>query len=210
VTGQAADFVWHKETRLPDYDLLILPGGFSFGDYLRCGAIARFSPVIAEVKRLADRGHYVLGICNGFQILTEVGLLPGAMRRNRDLLFICRDVYLRVENIRTDFTCGYSTGAIISYPIAHGDGGFSIDSRGLRELQDKDRIVFRYAGPDGRVVAGGSPNGSLDEIAGIINGRGNVLGLMPHPERLAEAILGGDDGRVMFQSIFQTITGATV
>jgi phosphoribosylformylglycinamidine synthase len=208
VTGQAADFVWHKETSLPDYDLLILPGGFSFGDYLRCGAIARFSPVMAEVKRLADRGHYVLGICNGFQILTEAGLLPGALRRNRDLLFVCRDICLRVENARTDFTRGYPAGAIIRYPIAHGEGGFSIDPRGLKELQDKDRIVFRYAGPEGRVAAGGSPNGSLDEIAGIVNGRGNVLGLMPHPERLAEPILGGDDGRIMFQSIFQTITGA--
>ena len=207
VTGEAADFVWHKEAALADYDFVILPGGFSFGDYLRCGAIARFSPVMAEVRRLAGRGSRILGICNGFQILTEAGLLPGALCRNRDLLFICRDIHLRVENNRTDFTRGYARGEVVRYPIAHGEGGFTIDPRGLKTLQDGDRIVFRYSRPDGRVENGGAPNGSLDEIAGIVNEAGNVLGLMPHPERLAEKIMGGDDGRVMFESVFQAIAG---
>ena len=207
VTGEAADFVWHKESALPDYDFVILPGGFSFGDYLRCGAIARFSPVMAEVRRLAGRGSRVLGVCNGFQILTEAGLLPGALRRNRDLLFICRDVHLRVENNGTDFTRGYAPGAVVRYPIAHGEGGFTIDPRGLQALRDGGRIVFRYARPDGRVEAGGAPNGSLDEIAGIVNEAGNVLGLMPHPERLSEKVLGGDDGRVMFESVFRAVAG---
>jgi len=207
VTGQAADLVWHKESVLPDYDFVMLPGGFAFGDYLRCGAIARFSPVMAEVRRLAARGSRVLGICNGFQILTEAGLLPGALRRNRDLLFICKDIHLRVENNRTDFTSGCEPGAVLRLPIAHGEGGYTIDPRGLRALQDGDRVVFRYAGPDGRAPAGGGPNGSLDEIAGIVNEAGNVLGLMPHPERLSEAVLGGEDGRVLFESVFQAVGG---
>ena len=208
VTGETADLVWHKESVLPDYDFVILPGGFSFGDYLRTGAIARFSPVMAEVRRLAARGSRVLGICNGFQILTEAGLLPGALRRNRDLLFICRDIHLRVENNRTDFTRGYGPGAVIRLPIAHGEGGYTIDPRGLKTLQDGDRVVLRYAGPDGLVHLSGAPNGSLDEIAGIVNEAGNVLGLMPHPERLSEAVLGGEDGRVMFESVFKALGGS--
>ena len=185
VTGRTTDMVWHKETAMPNYDFVILPGGFSFGDYLRCGAIARFSPVMNEIRRLAARGSRILGICNGFQILTEAGLLPGALRRNRDLLFICRDIHLRVENNNTDFTRGYERGAVLRLPIAHGEGGYTIDPRGLRTLQDGDRVIFRYAGPDGRTAGGGGPNGSLDEIAGIINEAGNVLGLMPYPERLS-------------------------
>jgi phosphoribosylformylglycinamidine synthase len=205
VTGQAADLVWHKESVLPDYDFIILPGGFAFGDYLRCGAIARFSPVMAEVRRLAARGSRVLGICNGFQILTEAGLLPGALRRNQGLLFICKDIRLKVENNRTDFTSGCEPGVVLRLPIAHGEGGYTIDPRGLKTLQDGDRVVFRYAGPDG--LAGGSPNGSLDDIAGIINEAGNVLGLMPHPERLSEAVLGGEDGRVLFESVFRALGG---
>ena len=208
VTGTAADLVWHKEPALPDYDFIILPGGFSFGDYLRSGAIARFSPVMAEVRRLAARGSRVLGICNGFQILTEAGLLPGALRRNRDLLFICRDIHLRVENNRTDFTRGYEAGGVLRLPIAHGEGGYTIDPRGLMALEDGDRVVFRYVGPDGGGLSGGEPNGSLNEIAGIVNEAGNVLGLMPHPERLSEAVLGGEDGRVMFESVFQALGGS--
>jgi len=207
VTGETADLVWHKEPALPDYDFIILPGGFSFGDYLRCGAIARFSPVMAEVRRLAARGSRVLGICNGFQILTEAGLLPGALRRNRDLLFICRDIHLRVENNRTDFTRGYEPGAVLRLPIAHMEGGYTIDPRGLKALQDGNRVVFRYAGPDGRAPGDGGPNGSLDEIAGIVNESGNVLGLMPHPERLSEAVLGGEDGRPLFESVFRALGG---
>jgi phosphoribosylformylglycinamidine synthase len=207
VTGEAADLVWHKDSALPDYDFVMLPGGFSFGDYLRCGAIARFSPVMNEVRRLAARGSRVLGICNGFQILTEAGLLPGALRRNRDLLFICRDIHLRVENNNTDFTRGYGPGAVLRLPIAHGEGGYTIDARGHRALLDGDRVVFRYVDPEGRALASGAPNGSLDGIAGIVNEAGNVLGLMPHPERLSEAVLGGEDGRPMFRSVFESLAG---
>ncbi|MDL2226941.1 phosphoribosylformylglycinamidine synthase subunit PurQ [Deltaproteobacteria bacterium OttesenSCG-928-M10] len=206
VTGHKADFVWHKDSAMPDYDVVILPGGFSFGDYLRCGAIARYSPVMNEVIRLAERGSRILGICNGFQILCEAGLLPGALLRNRDLLFLCKDSYLKVENNRTDFTGGYAAGQVIRFPIAHGEGGFTINGRGLKELQDNGRIVLRYCRPDGTVEPDSAPNGSLDNIAGIINGRGNVMGLMPHPERLAEPVLGGDDGRIMLESIFKAVT----
>ena len=208
VTGDVADLVWHKESSLPDYDFVMLPGGFSFGDYLRCGAIARFSPVMNEIRRLAARGSRILGICNGFQILTELGLLPGALRRNHNLLFICRDTHLRVENNRTDFTREYARGAVLRLPIAHGEGAYTIDPQGLRALQDGDRVVFRYAAFDGRAPEGGAPNGSLDEIAGIVNEAGNVLGLMPHPERLSEAILGGEDGGLLFQSVFRSLAGA--
>lgn len=206
VTGYKADLVWHKNSAIPDYDVVLLPGGFSFGDYLRCGAIARYSPVMGEVVRLAERGCRILGICNGFQILCETGLLPGALLRNRNLLFLCKDSYLRVENNRTDFTSGYAAGQVIRYPIAHGEGGYTINSRGLKELQDSGRIVLRYCRPDGVVEPDSAPNGSLDNIAGIINGKGNVMGLMPHPERLAEPVLGGSDGRIMFESIFKAVT----
>ena len=206
VTGQTADFVWHKESSMADYDFIMIPGGFSFGDYLRCGAIARYSPIMDEVIRQAGKGTRILGICNGFQILTEARLLPGALVRNRDLLFICRDSYLKVENNQTDFTRGYAKGAVIRYPIAHGEGGFTIDPGGLKALQDNDRIILRYCGEDGVVKADSAPNGSLDNIAGIINESGNIMGLMPHPERLSEQVLGGDDGKAMFESIFQAVT----
>ncbi len=204
-TGQPAEFVWHKETSIPDYDVLVIPGGFSFGDYLRCGAIARYSPIMNEVIRLAKAGRRILGICNGFQILTEAHLLPGALLRNRNLHFICKDVHLRVENNNTDFTSAYQAGQVVRYPVAHGEGGFTINPSGLKKLQDENRIVLRYCRPDGVVEPDSAPNGSLDNIAGIINDAGNVLGLMPHPERLSEPILGGDDGRVMFQSIFKAV-----
>lgn len=206
-TGETADFVWHKESSIPDYDLIIIPGGFSFGDYLRCGAIARYSPVMNEVTRLAKAGRRILGICNGFQILTEAHLLPGALLRNRDLLFICRDVYLRVENNRTDFTSAYQHGQVVRYPIAHGEGGFTISPAGLKKLEDDDRVIFRYCDSEGRVAPDSAPNGSLRNIAGIINDEGNILGLMPHPERLAEKVLGGEDGRGMFESIFKAVIG---
>jgi phosphoribosylformylglycinamidine synthase len=162
---------------------------------------------MSEVIRLASAGRRLIGICNGFQILTEAQLLPGALIRNRDLLFICRDAWLKVENNRTDFTSGYRAGQVVRYPIAHGEGGYTINPAGLKKLQDDDRIVLRYCRPDGRVAEDSAPNGSLDNIAGIINDQGNVLGLMPHPERLAEKILGGEDGRIMFQSIFQAVAG---
>ncbi len=207
VTGQAAELVWHKESSIGDYDFIILPGGFSFGDYLRCGAIARYSPVMNEVVRLAGRGSRVIGICNGFQILTEAHLLPGALLRNRGLAYICKDIFLRVENYRTDFTSLYGPGAVVRMPIGHGEGSFTVSPGGLKKLQDENRIVFRYCREDGVVEEDGAPNGSLDNIAGIVNEAGNVLGMMPHPERLAEPVLGGDDGRHVFDSIFKAVTG---
>ncbi len=207
VTGEPAELVWHKESSLPDYDFIILPGGFSFGDYLRCGAIARYSPAMNEVARLAKRGTRILGICNGFQVLTEAQLLPGALVRNRDLLFVCKDQSLRVENKQTDFTSEYQKGQVITLPVAHGEGGFTINSGGLKKLQDDDGIVLRYCEPDGTVNSNSAPNGSIDNIAGIISPEGNVMGLMPHPERLAEPILGGTDGRGMFESVFNMVRG---
>ena len=205
VTGHKVDYVWHKESSIPDYDFVIIPGGFSFGDYLRCGSIARYSPVMAEILRLAERGSRILGICNGFQILTEAHLLPGALLRNRGLTYICKDVHLKVENASTDFTSGYQAGEVIRIPIAHGEGSFTINPAGLKKLQDENRIVVRYCEPDGTVKENSAPNGSLDNIAGIINERGNVMGLMPHPERLGETILGGDDGRRMFESVLKAV-----
>ena len=206
-TGMAADFVWHKDSSMPDYEVVIIPGGFSFGDYLRCGAIARFSPVMNEVLRLAKRGSRIIGICNGFQILTEARLLPGALLRNRDLLFICKDTYLKVENNKTDFSSQYPQGAVIRLPIAHGEGSYSVNPNGLKKLQDQDRIVLRYCDERGGIKEDQAPNGSLDNIAGIVNEEGNVMGLMPHPERLSEMVLGGDDGRHIFQSIFKAVGG---
>jgi phosphoribosylformylglycinamidine synthase len=200
-TGRRPDMVWHKDTRMDDYDLTVLPGGFSYGDYLRTGAIARFSPVMGEVVRLARRGNAVIGICNGFQILTEVGLLPGALIRNRFLKYICRDVHIRVENSGTLFTGNYSRGQVLRIPISHGEGCYYADPETLKELQDRDRVVFRYSDPDGNIDPDRSPNGSLDAIAGIINGLGNVLGLMPHPERAAEEELGCTDGLEVWTSV---------
>lgn len=207
VTGGAAELVWHKEASIKNYDFVILPGGFSFGDYLRCGAIARYSPVMNEVVRLAGRGSRIIGICNGFQILTEAHLLPGALLRNRNLAYICKDVFLRVENCQTDFTKLYQPKAVVRIPIGHGEGSFTIAPAGLKKLRDENRVVFRYCEEDGTVNADSAPNGSLDNIAGIINEAGNVLGMMPHPERLAEPVLGGDEGRYVFDSILQAVTG---
>ncbi|MGL4208982.1 MAG: phosphoribosylformylglycinamidine synthase subunit PurQ [Candidatus Adiutrix sp.] len=205
VTGCEADLVWHKQSTIINYDVVILPGGFSFGDYLRCGAIARFSPIMGEILRLATRGSLLIGICNGFQILTEAALLPGALLRNHQLNFICKDVYLKVENNKTPFTHAYDQGQVLPMPIAHGEGSYTIDPKGLAALYDHDRIVFRYCDANGVCAENSAPNGSLDNIAGIINQAGNVLGLMPHPERLAEPILGGDSGAGVFQSIFNSV-----
>ncbi len=207
VTGETAELIWHKEASIGDYDFVILPGGFSFGDYLRCGAIARYSPVMNEVVRLAARGSRVIGICNGFQILTEARLLPGALLRNKGLSYICKDAFLKVENNQTDFTRRYGSKSVIRIPIAHGEGSFTAPPAALKKLQDENRVVFRYCDQDGTVSEKNCPNGSLDNIAGIINEKGNVLGLMPHPERLAEPILGGDDGRYFFESVFEAVTG---
>jgi phosphoribosylformylglycinamidine synthase len=203
--GVDARFVWHKEGSIEDFDLIILPGGFSFGDYLRTGAIARYSPVMNEVIRQAGRGVKVLGICNGFQILTEAGLLPGVLLRNRDLLFLSKDVCLRVENNGTAFTGAYRKKQVIRLPIAHGDGNYFIDDEGYKKLEAEGRIVLRYCSQDGAETKGFAPNGAKGDIAGIVNEAGNVLGMMPHPERASEALLGCVDGRAMFESLLAAI-----
>jgi phosphoribosylformylglycinamidine synthase subunit PurQ / glutaminase len=201
VVGGDAYFVWHRKTDLGDPDLVILPGGFSYGDYLRAGAIARFSPVMEAVIRFAREGRPVLGICNGFQILCEAGLLPGALVRNRDLRFLGRDVLLRVERTDTIYTHRYAPGQILRLPLAHGEGNYVADRDTLRALEDAGRVVFRYVDARGEPTDAANPNGSMNNIAGIINGEGNVLGLMPHPERVVEGLLGGTDGLPLLQSI---------
>ena len=198
-------YVWHKERTLPEVDLVILPGGFSYGDYLRTGAIARFSPVMNAVLQHAKRGNAVLGICNGFQILLEIGLLPGAMLRNRSLRFVCKHVYLKTENNKTAFTNRLSQDEILQIPIAHGEGNYFCDEKTLEELESQNRIVFRYASENGELGDEFNPNGSLSHIAGIVNEGGNVLGMMPHPERASEKVLGCDDGRKIWESILNGI-----
>jgi phosphoribosylformylglycinamidine synthase I len=201
VLGAEATFVWHKETDLSGADVVILPGGFSHGDYLRTGAIARFSPVMAAVGAFAASGGPVIGICNGFQILLEAGMLPGAMLRNRGLKFRCEHVHLRVERTDTPFTALCSEGQVLSVPIAHGDGNYYAPPEALAELEAAGRVIFRYAEPDGRITDAANPNGSLHNIAGICNAARNVVGLMPHPERACEAALGSADGLVVLQSV---------
>ncbi len=201
VLGKPASFIWHKEEDLSGLDVVLLPGGFSYGDYLRAGAIARFSPVMKSVGKFAEEGGLVLGICNGFQILLEAGLLPGTMLRNRSLKFICKDVHLRVDNINTPFTLDYFENQIIKMPIAHAEGNYYADEETLTKLQKNNQIVFRYSGTDGRITDDVNPNGAAGNIAGICNEQGNVLGMMPHPERCGEKILGGRDGYTIFESI---------
>jgi phosphoribosylformylglycinamidine synthase subunit PurQ / glutaminase len=205
VIGQPVDFIWHRQNSVADCDAVILPGGFSYGDYLRTGAIARFSPVMGAVKEFASRGGIVLGICNGFQILCEAGLLPGALMRNSNLKFICGHVNVRVEATDTPFTNRCQRGQVLSVPIAHGDGNYFCDASTLAELQRENRILFRYSNESGNATAQANPNGSLDNIAGITNRERNVLGLMPHPERASEGLLGSDDGRVIFYSLADTL-----
>ena len=205
--GERAHFVWHRETDLGDPDLVILPGGFSYGDYLRAGAIARFSPVMDEVIRLAREGRPVLGICNGFQILCEAGLLPGALVRNRDLKFLGVHAHVRVERTDTLFTSQYQEGQVLRFPIAHGEGNYLADGETLDRLESEGRVVFRYVDEHGEATAAANPNGAANNIAGIINQEGNVLGLMPHPERVVEGLLGGTDGLPLFQSIRDGIRG---
>lgn len=192
VLGEPVDYVWHTATDLSAYDCILVPGGFSYGDYLRCGAISRFAPVMNEVAKAAEEGKFVLGICNGFQILTEAGLLPGALRRNMSMKFACRDTVLKVENNATPFTRDYEAGEEIVIPIAHGEGNYYCDEETLEELRANNQIAFRYKS---------NPNGSVDDIAGITNKQGNVLGMMPHPERAVNEILGTTDGKKMFTSI---------
>ena len=198
IGGTAPAVVWHKDGEIPDVDLIVIPGGFSYGDYLRVGAIAARSPVMDTVRERAEKGVKVLGVCNGFQILIEAGLLPGALMRNISLKFVCREVKLEVTNASTDFTRGYSQGQIIRCPVAHHDGNYFVDAETLSGMEDRGEIVFRYA-------EGTNPNGSLNDIAGVMNSRGNVLGMMPHPENLIEAAHGGNDGRGIFASALDVI-----
>jgi phosphoribosylformylglycinamidine synthase subunit PurQ / glutaminase len=205
VIGQPVDFIWHRQNTVADCDAVILPGGFSYGDYLRTGAIARFSPVMGAVKEFASRGGLVMGICNGFQILCEAGLLPGALLRNKNLKFICRHVNVRIEVTETPFTNRCQRGQVLSVPIAHGDGNYFCDAQTLAELQRENRIVFRYSDASGDLTADANPNGSLDNIAGICNRERNVLGMMPHPERASEQLLGSNEGRIVFYSLADTL-----
>ena len=206
VLGQEAAFVWHKETSLGDADVVILPGGFSHGDYLRTGAIARFSPVMDAVRVFADRGGPVLGICNGFQVLLEAGMLPGAVLRNAGLKFRCEQVLLRVEQTDTPFTVTCDCGQLLRIPIAHGEGNYFADPETLSTLESSGRVIFRYCGPSGEVSEAANPNGSLNSIAGVCNERRNVVGLMPHPERACESPLGSSDGLVLLESVVASLT----
>ena len=206
VLGQPVEFIWHQSEQVDGYDAVILPGGFAYGDYLRTGAIARFSPVMKAVERFARRGGLVLGICNGFQILLEAGLLPGAMLRNAGLRFICRHVHIRVETTATPFTSAAHLGQVLRIPIAHSEGNYFCDERALAELARNHQIVFRYTTSDGREDPAANPNGSLPNIAGICSRERNVLGLMPHPERASEMALGSADGAVIFRSMVDSLS----
>lgn len=208
ILEKPVEFIWHQSENLAHCDAIILPGGFSYGDYLRTGAIARFSPVMKSVEKFANSGGLVLGICNGFQILCEAGLLPGAMMRNSGLRFICRHVHIRVEQTDTPFTNAASQGQILKVPIAHSDGNYNCDEATLAELEKKHQIIFRYSSPDGSDDAAGNPNGAAHNIAGICNRERNVLGLMPHPERAMESALDSADGLVIFRSMVEALAGA--
>jgi len=203
--GQPVEFVWHKQTDLSGFDALVVPGGFSYGDYLRAGALARFSPVMNAVKDFAAQGKFVFGICNGFQILCEAGLLPGALIRNRNLHFICRHINLSVENGNTPFTSEVETGKVLSIPIAHAEGNYVCDDETFHQLEENGQIVFRYCDEMGAITDEANPNGARSNIAGICNENRNVLGMMPHPERACEGLLGSNDGRDIFRSLTKTI-----
>lgn len=203
ILQQPTRLIWHSDTDISDCDVIVVPGGFSYGDYLRCGAIARFAPVMQSLQEHAAKGKYVIGICNGFQILTESGLLQGALVRNRDLHFICDRVPLRVERNDLPFTQKYQKQQIITLPIAHGEGCYFADADTLKELEDNQQIVFRYCDALGNVNNESNPNGSVSNIAGICNKQGNVIGMMPHPERAAEGILGGTDGKLLFEGLLE-------
>lgn len=201
IAHQPATMLWHESNDLENCDVIVVPGGFSYGDYLRCGGIARFSPVMESVKRFAEGGGLVIGICNGFQILTESGLLPGALMRNRGLKYVCKPVHLRVENAVTPFTSACKQGEVLQIPIAHMEGNYVCDEATLAELKRNNQIMFRYVTPQGEVTDDANPNGSLENIAGICNAGHNVLGMMPHPERYSEPSLGGVDGMKLFNSL---------
>ena len=209
ISGRETAMVWHTDTGLPaGTDLVVVPGGFSYGDYLRCGAIAARAPVMDAVRRHADAGGLVLGVCNGFQILCESGLLPGVLMRNAQLKFICRDVYLRIERSDTPFTRGYNAGQVIRVPVAHGEGNYVADAETLTRIENEGRVLFRYAAPDGSLDPQWNVNGATNAIAGLVSAGGNVLGLMPHPENHVEAALGSTDGRGLFQGLAEHLSRA--
>jgi len=205
MVGQPAAYIWHKDTDLTGYDCIVLPGGFSYGDYLRTGAIARFSPVMESVAEFAAQGRPVIGICNGFQVLCEAHLLPGVLRQNEHLQYRCQWTYLKTENTATPFTNKCKKDQALKIPISHYEGNYYADSDTLKILEDTGRIVFRYAAPDGKVTREANPNGAMDNIAGIVNRQGNVLGMMPHPERSCEDVLGSSDGNIIWESIIAGI-----
>jgi phosphoribosylformylglycinamidine synthase len=208
-SGHEPGMVWHGDSDLPDgTDLVVVPGGFSYGDYLRCGAIAARSPIMTAVHAFAAKGGLVLGVCNGFQILCEAGLLPGVLMRNSQLKFICRDVYLRVERSDTPFTRGYNAGQVIKVPVAHGEGNYIADGETVARLEGEGRVIFRYSSPDGMIDPNFNHNGAMNAIAGIMNERGNVLGMMPHPENHVEAALGSTDGRGLFAGLVDHLAKA--
>jgi len=211
VLGEQAEYIWHKDTDLQGADVVVLPGGFAHGDYLRCGAMARFSPIMREVQAFAARGGPVLGICNGFQVLLEAGLLPGAMLRNRSLKFRCEHVHIRVEQTDTPFTSACRKGQVLKIPIAHGEGNYFAEPDVIARLEKNRQVVFRYTTPNGEVTDAANPNGSAAAIAGLCNDARNVVGLMPHPERACESVLGSADGLVIFESVVQSLrSGALV
>jgi len=204
--GKKPVMVWHRDTELPDVDLVLVPGGFSYGDYLRCGAIAAHSPILREVKARADQGLAVIGVCNGFQIITEAGLLPGILLRNASLKFVCRNVRLKVETSQSLFTSHYEQGQVLSIPVAHHDGNYFADEKTLDELEANGQVAFRYCSPDGELADAHNPNGSARSIAGIFNRTKNVLGLMPHPENAIEPLHGSVDGKPLFQSMVEALS----
>ena len=205
ILKQPVKYIWHKDTGLDSLDCVVLPGGFSYGDYLRTGAVAKFSPIMKSIVDFANRGGFVIGICNGFQILLEAGLLPGAMLRNKNLHFICKFVYIRTENNHTAFTNFCHKHQVLNIPIAHNEGNYYIDEEGLQELKRNNQVVFRYCGPKGEVNEAYNSNGAVYSIAGIINKQGNVLGMMPHPERSSEKLLNSEDGLFIFKSIVNAV-----
>lgn len=205
VTGQDAVFLWHESRNLENCDAIIVPGGFAYGDYLRTGAIARFAPIMQELGRFAASGGLVIGLCNGFQILCEAGLLPGALLRNAGLKYVCKQIYLRVENTETAFTHACRKGEVLQIPVGHMEGNYYCDAETLGELKSHDRIIFRYCTSEGQVTAEANPNGSLENIAGICNPGGNVLGMMPHPDRCSEGLLGSADGAKIFSSMVAAV-----
>jgi len=196
-------FLWHKDRDLRGADCVILPGGFSYGDYLRAGALASFSPIMEEIVSFVEKGGLVLGICNGFQILQEAGLLPGVMLKNKNLKFICKDVFIRVERDNLPFTKKLKKGRVLRIPIAHAEGNFYLEEDELHRLEEREGVVFRYVNEDGELAPEANPNGALNGIAGVVNEKGNVLGMMPHPERVSEPLLGGDEGRLIFESVVE-------